>query len=102
MFVLQILDFMQTIAKQESTNKRITVINALPGITLIGVCATHVLQHFGAATSMTEPPFLWMGTMDEIFGWILRYLIMGKFFIIFSFLFGLSFVIQMDSAAKKG
>lgn len=93
---------MQTITKQESANKRITVIDALRGITLIGICSAHALQHFGAFTSNPEPPFPWIGTMDGITGWILQYLIMGKFFIIFSFLFGLSFFIQMDSASKKG
>lgn len=93
---------METTAKQEITNNRITVIDAIRGITLIGICMTHALQHFGAFTSTTPPPFPWIGTMDTILSWILQYFIMGKFFIIFSFLFGLSFFIQMDSAAKKG
>lgn len=93
---------MQLTSKQETTNNRITVIDAIRGITLIGICATHAFQHFGAFASNAQPPFLWIGTMDEITNWILQYLIMGKFFIIFSFLFGLSFFIQMDSASKKG
>ncbi|WP_214227935.1 DUF418 domain-containing protein [Pedobacter sp. B4-66] len=93
---------MQLTSKQETTNNRITVIDAIRGITLIGICATHAFQHFGAFASNAQPPFPWIGTMDEITNWILQYLIMGKFFIIFSFLFGLSFFIQMDSASKKG
>lgn len=93
---------MQAISKQESTNNRITVIDAMRGITLIGICATHAFQHFGAFSSNAAPPFPWIGTMDEVSTWILQYLVMGKFFIIFSFLFGLSFFIQMDNAAKKG
>lgn len=40
--------------------------------------------------------------MNEIFRWCINYLVFGKFFIIFSCLFGLSFFIQMDRAAKKG
>lgn len=40
--------------------------------------------------------------MNEIFSWLINYLVFGKFFIIFSCLFGLSFFIQMDRAAKKG
>lgn len=93
---------MEITAKQAIKNNRITVIDAIRGITLIGICMTHALQHFGAFTSTTPPPFPWIGTMDTILSWILQYFIMGKFFIIFSFLFGLSFFIQMDSAAKKG
>lgn len=93
---------MQKTVNQAGTNNRITVIDAMRGITLIGICATHALQHFGAFPSNTQPPFPLIGTMDDITSWILQYLVMGKFFIIFSFLFGLSFFIQMDSAAKKG
>lgn len=93
---------MPTIEKTENTNKRITVIDAMRGITLIGICSAHALQHFGAFTSNAVPPFPWIGTMDGITTWFLQYFIMGKFFIIFSFLFGLSFFIQMDSASKKG
>lgn len=93
---------MKTTEKQAITTNRITVIDAIRGIVLIGICMTHALQHFGAFTSTAPPPFPWIGTMDEIFSWILQYFIMGKFFIIFSFLFGLSFFIQMDSATKKG
>lgn len=40
--------------------------------------------------------------MNEIFSWLINYLVFGKFFIIFSCLFGLSFFIQMDRVAKKG
>lgn len=93
---------MEPVAKQAITNNRITVIDAIRGITLIGICMTHALQHFGAFTSTAPPPLPWIGTMDSILSWILQYFIMGKFFIIFSFLFGLSFFIQMDNAAKKG
>lgn len=86
-----------------SPGGRITVIDALRGFSLIGICLIHAMQHFGAIGTM--PPqamFPWEGTLNEIFRWFINYLVFGKFFIIFSCLFGLSFFIQMDRAAKKG
>ncbi|MDD2952953.1 MAG: DUF418 domain-containing protein [Parabacteroides sp.] len=86
-----------------SSGGRITVIDALRGFSLIGICLIHGMQHFGAMGTMTpQAMFPWEGTMDEIFRWFINYLVFGKFFIIFSWLFGLSFFIQMDRAAQKG
>ena len=82
---------------------RITVIDALRGFSLIGICLIHAMQHFGAAGTMTSQViFPWEGTLNEVFEWFIYNLDFGKFFIIFSCLFGLSFFIQMDRASKKG
>lgn len=91
--------------KQEksTTQSRITVIDALRGFALLGVIVTHMLQHYSI------PSFPGTGheqalfpQADAVLQWLLRSVIMGKFINIFAFLFGLSFFIQMDSAAKKG
>ena len=84
-------------------NGRIKVIDALRGFSLIGICLIHSMQHFGVRGTMpAEVLFSWEGTADEIFRWLIDYLVAGKFYIIFSCLFGLSFFIQMDRASKKG
>ena len=94
---------METTKTVLAPGERITVIDALRGFSLIGICLIHSMQHFGAMGTMTpQAVFLWEGTMNEIFSWLINYLVFGKFFIIFSCLFGLSFFIQMDRAAKKG
>lgn len=82
-------------------SKRITVIDALRGFALLGVILMHMLQHFGIFSGMppAEPRF---PMMDEAIQWLSRNVIMGRFINIFAFLFGLSFFIQMDSAARKG
>ena len=86
-----------------SSGGRITVIDALRGFSLIGICLIHGMQHFDAMGTMApKAMFPWEGTLDEIFRWFINYLVFGKFFIIFSCLFGLSFFIQMDRAAQKG
>lgn len=94
---------METNKAQIQPGGRITVIDALRGFSLIGICLIHSMQHFGAmGSTIPQPYFPWEGTLDEIFRWFINYFVFGKFFIIFSWLFGLSFFIQMDRAAKKG
>ena len=83
---------METTKTVLAPGERITVIDALRGFSLIGICLIHSMQHFGAMGTMTpQAVFLWEGTMIEIFSWLINYLVFGKFFIIFSCLFGLSF-----------
>ena len=94
---------METTKTVLASGGRITVIDALRGFSLIGICLIHSMQHFGAmGTTAPQVLFPWEGTLNEIFSWFINYLIFGKFFIIFSCLFSLSFFIQMDRAAKKG
>ena len=87
-----------------SSGGRITVIDALRGFSLIGICLIHAMQHFGAMGTMApQAMFPWEGTLDEIFRWFINYLVFGKFFIIFSCLFGLSFFIHssVESRVQK-
>lgn len=78
---------------------RITVIDALRGFTLLGIIITHMTEQYYAG----QPPEKFSGqttstVVDMIasgFSWIL---INGKFYAIFSFLFGLSFYIQLSKA----
>ena len=84
-----------------STNNRIEVIDALRGFALLGIIITHCAGQY-----LAGPPAPSAGTLnlfspvDKFLGEFLGYLTFGKFFTIFSFLFGLSFAIQMDSASK--
>ena len=88
---------------KSTTNNRIEVIDALRGFALLGIIITHCTNQYWAG-----PPAPSAGTLnlfspfDKFLGEFLMYLTFGKFFTIFSFLFGLSFAIQMDSAAKVG
>ncbi len=85
------------------TTNRITVIDALRGFALLGIIVNHCTQSFLAGPNPpSNPSFNIFSPTDAIVGDILSYLTFGKFFTIFSFLFGLSFAIQMDSAAKDG
>ncbi|MFD1314626.1 DUF418 domain-containing protein [Namhaeicola litoreus] len=82
--------------------KRITVLDALRGFALLGVILMHMLQHFGIPSLADQIETLRFPALDEAVQWIGYNVIMGRFINIFAFLFGLSFFIQMDRAAKKG
>lgn len=80
---------------------RLTLLDALRGFSLLGVILMHMLQQF----SIQTPPDARIPLFPEFedtMQWIGRNVIMGRFINIFAFLFGLSFFIQMDRAAKKG
>ncbi|MDR2948006.1 MAG: DUF418 domain-containing protein [Prevotella sp.] len=93
---------MQTVnlTNEETTSRRITVIDALRGFALLGVILMHALQHFGIYSGMR--PEAQFPVLDEAIQWLSQNVIMGRFINIFAFLFGLSFFIQMDRAARKG
>lgn len=82
-------------------SQRMTVIDALRGFALLGVILMHMLDYFGYTTANMsgEAPF---SRWDTIVQWFSDKMIRGKFISIFSFLFGLSFYIQMERASKKG
>lgn len=80
--------------------QRITVIDALRGFALLGVILMHMIDRFGyeiTNLSNSSP-----STLDTYVHWFSNLVIRGKFISIFSFLFGLSFFIQMERASKKG
>ncbi|MCS2917434.1 hypothetical protein NXW71_03250 [Parabacteroides merdae] len=65
---------METTKTVLAPGERITVIDALRGFSLIGICLIHSMQHFGAMGTMTsQAVFPWEGTMNEIFSWLINY-----------------------------
>ncbi|MBQ8438528.1 MAG: DUF418 domain-containing protein [Alistipes sp.] len=82
---------------------RITVIDALRGFALFGVMWIHMQQRFGIfSMGMMQGGESATPTLDAVVGWLTNNVFMGRFINIFAFLFGMSFFIQMDRAAKKG
>ena len=79
--------------------QRITVIDALRGFSLLGVLLVHMQQRFSIRTGQREQL---LPMLDDIVRQLISNVFSGKFILIFGFLFGLSFFIQMDRAQKKG
>lgn len=83
--------------------ERIQVVDVLRGFALFGILFAHLSNEFSAGmlpqrvyeTMMSAPANTVMVVISNIF-------VQGKFYTIFSFLFGLSFALQLGSAQEKG
>lgn len=83
------------------SQNRIEVIDVIRGLTLVGIAMVHFAEQFYAgphpeAHSNFNIHFLG----DEIIMGFIDIFISGKFFLIFSFLFGLSFSIQLNKSNR--
>ena len=76
---------------------RIKVIDALRGFTLLGIIITHMVEQYYAGP-IPEKYAVQGNVLDTIASAFSMILITGKFYAIFSFLFGLSFYIQFSKA----
>jgi uncharacterized protein len=86
-----------------TTPKRLDAIDALRGFALMGIVIVHFIeQYLGGPTPQEHNNYTQHIATDGIVDMIANILLRGKFFMLFSFLFGLSFTIQMDNAAKRG
>ncbi len=83
--------------------KRIEIVDALRGFALAGIVIVHMVENYVAAPvpeGAMEASHL--GFLDYLVDGFIFLFLRGKFFALFSFLFGLSFFIQMDKAQQKG
>ena len=84
---------------QLKINERIEIIDVLRGFTLLGIILVHFAEQYYAG-----PPPQKVGNFtikflgDEIITGFIGIFISGKFFMIFSFLFGLSFFLQLNKS----
>ncbi len=88
-----------------STTKspRIEIIDALRGIALAGILICHMVENYiGSMPPASFNESVHVSTLDYIVDGFIFIFLRGKFIALFSFLFGLSFFIQMDNGAKKG
>lgn len=86
----------------QPTTSRIPVIDALRGIALLGILLAHMCFWFvtdGLPNKVFEQ---YQDVGNSIITTINDLFISGKFFAYFSFLFGLSFYLQMNSMEKQG
>jgi uncharacterized protein len=84
-----------------SSTDRIAIVDILRAVALFGIVINHAAMSFLAGPE-PYPDFNQFGPLDRFVNDAAELLTFGKFFAIFSFLFGLSFAIQLDSAARKG
>jgi uncharacterized protein len=78
---------------------RIEYIDVLRGFTLLGIGLIHMVeQYFAGPAPKAFENFQIKFLGDNIASGIVSFLISGKFFMIFSFLFGLSFFLQLKNS----
>ncbi len=79
--------------------RRIEIIDVLRGFTLLGIVIVHFAEQYYAGPAPEKfANFNNKFLGDEIINGIIGIFISGKFYMIFSFLFGLSFFIQMNKS----
>lgn len=82
---------------------RIEIIDALRGMALAGILICHMVeQYIGAGAPISHSSAVGVGWADQMIDGLIGFFLRGKFIALFSFLFGLSFFIQMENGAKKG
>lgn len=81
--------------------QRIVVIDVLRAFALLGMLITHFAVEFLAGPPPAET-FAIVHAPDRYVAALVSLLASGKFFSIFAFLFGMSFMIQLDNAARRG
>lgn len=87
---------------ETKTNSRIVIIDALRGFSLAGIVIVHMVENFiGAPYPEGSMEAVRQGIPDYIVDGFIVLFLRGKFFALFSFLFGLSFFIQMDRAHSR-
>lgn len=82
---------------QRLSSPRIVLVDVLRGFTLLGIALIHYSdQYYAGANPPSHPNFTSHFLGDDIVMGFLGIFVAGKFFMIFSFLFGLSFFLQSD------
>ena len=81
--------------------ERIDILDILRGFAIFGILAVNIAGMAGPVwlPGYTAPALPWY---DELAEFLVNFLALGKFYVIFSFLFGLGFSIQMTRAEEKG
>jgi uncharacterized protein len=92
---------MQTASIPPAPAERIAVVDVLRAYALFGIIITHSVTGY-LAGQPPSPDFMLDSGFDRLVANLENLLTFGKFFTIFSFLFGLSFAIQLRNAAQKG
>jgi len=82
-------------------NKRITVVDALRGATILSIMLLHNIEQFGANNPNPVKPE-WISGIDIYISNTIHTLFGGKSYAIFALLFGLTFFIQTKNQEKDG
>lgn len=80
---------------------RITILDILRALALLGIVIVHTHDHFNLYLPM-PPAEGWQAAANSTADWVYEHLLVSKSFLLFSYLFGLSFFIQLDRREQQG
>lgn len=89
-------------AQPVQPGERLSVIDCLRGFAIFGILLVNLMFFATPVYSevlLTEP---WANPLDRAADWFIAFFAEGKFFTLFSFLFGLGLAIQMERAETRG
>lgn len=82
--------------------ERIEVLDILRGFAIFGILLVNMTYYNSPVYLIVTDLKLWSGTADQVTQWLIRFLAEGKFYSLFSFLFGLGLALQMGRAEIYG
>ncbi len=84
-----------------SLSERYNILDVLRGFALLGVLLANMAAHSGYFfLSHEQQMILTTASEDSVVTWLLHFLVEGKFYSLFSLLFGIGFALQMKRAEK--
>ncbi len=87
---------------ESKKTERIQLIDIIRGITLLGIVMVHFTEQYYAGMPPEKATHLNSHFLpDQIVQGLISFFVSGKFYMIFSFLFGLSFFIQISKSDSK-
>src|SRR3990172_5413348 len=82
--------------------ERIQVIDILRGFAVFGILLVNLMFFFDAPPTLRMTGFRWPGLANQIVEKGTEFFAMGKFYTLFSFLFGLGFAVQLTRGEARG
>jgi uncharacterized protein len=82
--------------------ERIETLDVLRGFALLGILAVNMTLFSWPVYDVIVAGKDWTAPGDAVADWIVRFLAEGKFYLLFSFLFGMGMAIQMERAEVRG
>jgi uncharacterized membrane protein YeiB len=82
--------------------ERIAVVDALRGFAILGILVVNMSAFKSAAAYTPTAVGEWTGALDRFVSDFLLFAAAGKFYLLFTFLFGLGFYLQFERARARG
>jgi uncharacterized protein len=96
-----IADWQREVLTPVAASERIETLDVLRGLALFGILTVNIAGFSWPYEYMLWQREFWDSRADVVVEWFVRFLAEGKFYPLFSFLFGLGVAIQMERADQR-